>query len=174
MEISHFSLDVLKQKTAAQRKALGVVRVRGQTRKQLDEAIPGLGGRMCTGGNHSCLKALFPNHKHKRNGNPRKQCDPCGGMPRSKSTPSMRDLHNSSIVSSHEETIEKIEDAEKAKMLMVEHVMGWLDLVPRTKGIFERAWEGLNHTFFGSPLLPTTLRPTSATPEPHGMPALNA
>jgi len=55
----------------------------------------------------------------------------------------------------------------KAKMLMVEDVMGWLDLVPRTKGFFERAWEGFNHTFFGSPLLPTTIRPTPATPEPH-------
>ena len=163
----------LKDMPDAERKALGVVRVPHQSRQQLDKEIPGLGGQMCTGGDQRCLSALFPGHKHKRNGNPRKQCDGCGGgIPRSKSTPSMRDLHNSSIVSSHEETIEKIEDAEKAKMLMVEHVMGWLDLVPRTKGIFERAWEGLNHTFFGSPLLPTTLRPTSATPEPHGM--LNA
>ena len=65
----------------AERKALVVVCVPGQTRKQLDEAVPDLGGEMCTGGRGRCRKVLFPGHKDERNGKQLTRCNTCRGKP---------------------------------------------------------------------------------------------
>ena len=100
------------------------------------------------------------------------KCNP-PNRPRSNSAPSRRprpQTEDGPLTAKELEMQAGLEDARRADEMRASYVIKALNLVPRKKGFWERTYIHFREALFGPPPS-TTLRPTSATPEPYGMPA---